>query len=264
MVQQSVALVNGCVIRKTLPGPLDTLMPGLSWGHADALFTPAFWATQTWIFLEERRGAKLDLHSGETFAEEVAACLLGGYSIRGELAKAAFLRLRDRGLLGVNEPDEWRFEEALREPFSIEGKQVKYRFPRTKARFLAQSIKRLQKNDLPISSGRALRDALVALPGIGMKTASWITRNWLQSDQVAILDVHVQRAGQIIGLFSIADRLPRDYLSMESRFIKFAELLAVPASVLDLVIWKQMRRIPSLVGQNLRASAFPATGRTLE
>ncbi|MDZ3993341.1 hypothetical protein PspTeo4_24872 [Pseudomonas sp. Teo4] len=47
----------------------------------------------------------------------------------------------------------------------------------------------------PLHSGRALRDWLLELPGIGYKTASWVARNWLDADDVAILDIHILRAG---------------------------------------------------------------------
>ncbi|MGK7863061.1 hypothetical protein [Falsiroseomonas sp. E2-1-a4] len=61
------------------------------------------------------------------------------------------------------------------------------------------------------------------LNGIGPTTASWIARNWLGAASVAILDIHVIRAGQLIGLFEQEVRLPRDYFGMERRFLDFAE-----------------------------------------
>jgi thermostable 8-oxoguanine DNA glycosylase len=252
MRQTIAALVDDRVIRRTLPSSTEELAPGVSWGRAEALFTPAFWATQAWIFRNQRREFKPNFRSGQSLAEEVAACILGGYGIRGELSRAAFLRLRERGLLGDQEHDEVQLEKALREPLLINGKIVRYRFPRAKARFLAASLARLHDMEVPTSSDRAFREALLVLPGIGLKTASWITRNWLDSNNVAILDVHVQRAGQLLGIFREEDRLPRDYLSMEERFLRFAALLDEPASILDLVIWTQMRRIPSTVSQTLK------------
>jgi N-glycosylase/DNA lyase len=251
MAQVAITLAGDRIIRRTLPDPDEELMPGLVWGRAEALFTPAFWATQVWIFREQQLVAKPDLRSGESLAEEVAACLLGGHGIRGELGRAAFLRLRDRGLLEYV-PDEYQVEVALREPLLVGGKWVRYRFPKAKAKFLSLSLSRLQEIDIPLDSDRTFRNALLALPGVGMKTASWITRNWLKSDQVAILDVHVMRAGQILGVFREEDRLPAGYLSMESRFLQFSKLLGEPASILDLVIWMLMRRVPSITVQMLR------------
>lgn len=254
MVQVIHALVKGHVLCRTLPDPSEELLPGLLWGRADALFTPSFWAAQTWMFREERGGHKPDFRSGRTLPEEIAACLLGGHGIRGELSHAAFLRLREQGLLeGV--PREDLLEAALREPLVIAGKPVRYRFPRVKASILASSLSQVRGESIPLNPHRAFRNSLLSLPGVGPKTASWITRNWLQSDCVAILDVHVQRAGEMLGIFSDRDRVQRDYFSMEERFLGFADLVGEPASILDLVIWRQMRRASSTVAQILGSSS---------
>jgi thermostable 8-oxoguanine DNA glycosylase len=79
------------------------------------------------------------------------------------------------------------------------------------------------------------------LPGIGPKTASWIARNWLGTDEVAILDVHVLRAGTMMGLFPKNYRMPRDYVFLEERFLALANALNVKASFLDAIIWREMR-----------------------
>jgi thermostable 8-oxoguanine DNA glycosylase len=85
----------------------------------------------------------------------------------------------------------------------------------------------------------------MAIPGIGPKTASWIVRNWTGTDEVAILDVHVIRAGQLIGLFPKHIRLPRDYSALEARFLEFSHALKVRASLLDAIIWREMRVLTS-------------------
>ena len=79
------------------------------------------------------------------------------------------------------------------------------------------------------------------LPGIGPKTASWIVRNWLGSDDVAILDVHVLRAGILMGLFPEDCRLPKDYEVLEKKFLDFARAIQVRASLLDAIMWRDMR-----------------------
>ena len=43
----------------------------------------------------------------------------------------------------------------------------------------------------------SLREFLLQLHGIGYKTASWIVRNFTGSDDVAIVDIHLRRAGVI-------------------------------------------------------------------
>lgn len=261
MDQTLNALVTGRVLTRTLPDPLEELAPGVKWGRAEALFTPAFWAAQVWILREQNWRVIRHMRSGETLEEEVAACLLGGYGIRGELSHAAFVRLRDRGLLGKRAADEESIVQALREALPVGDKAIHYRFPRAKGKLLASCLSNLRSRRLPTTSDVAFRDALLELPGVGLKTASWITRNWLQSDRVAILDIHVQRAGQIMGLFRAEDRLPRDYLPMERRFLAFADALGEPASVLDLVIWTQMRQAPSVVVQMLASVNVNTMGR---
>jgi thermostable 8-oxoguanine DNA glycosylase len=81
----------------------------------------------------------------------------------------------------------------------------------------------------------------MGLPGIGPKTASWIVRNWTGTDEVAILDVHVLRAGQLMGLFPREIKLPRDYGRLEQIFLEFSKALNVRASLLDAIIWREMR-----------------------
>ena len=87
-----------------------------------------------------------------------------------------------------------------------------------------------------------LRRKLLELEGVGPKTASWIVRNLLGTDEVAILDIHVLRACQAMQLFPDAVSLPRDYVPLEKRFLAFASAIAVRASILDMVMWVEMRR----------------------
>jgi thermostable 8-oxoguanine DNA glycosylase len=89
-----------------------------------------------------------------------------------------------------------------------------------------------------------MRNDLMAFPGVGPKTASWIVRNLTGSNDVAILDVHVIRAGQTMGLFPHEIRLPHDYEVLEDLFLKFANGIGVGAASLDALIWSQMRRLP--------------------
>ena len=83
----------------------------------------------------------------------------------------------------------------------------------------------------------------MGLPGIGAKTASWIVRNHRGSDAVAIIDIHILRAGRHIGVFPVSWQPQRHYTQLECAFLKFAEALGVRASLLDALIWDYMRRI---------------------
>ena len=101
----------------------------------------------------------------------------------------------------------------------------------------------------------------MTLPGVGAKTASWIVRNWLGSDQVAILDIHVVRAGLLMNLFSPQDDVRKNYPCMEAKFITFSRALGVPTSGLDALIWKMMRTTPKLVKRLLNRTAVAAQER---
>ena len=98
-----------------------------------------------------------------------------------------------------------------------------------------------------MSSGRALRDWLLELPGIGYKTASWIARNWLDADDVAILDIHILRAGALAGFFSSGLTVERHYLQLEAEFLALSKAIDVRPSRLDALMWYQMMSAPSVV-----------------
>src|SRR6185436_19848337 len=92
---------------------------------------------------------------------------------------------------------------------------------------------------------------LLDIPGVGYKTASWIARNWLNSDDVAILDIHIQRAGRLVGLFPDELTVQKHYLKLEALFLEFSRTLGVKASELDAVIWMEMMSSPNSVGDLL-------------
>lgn len=132
----------------------------------------------------------------------MGACLLGGHGIPAAIGLAAFNKLKDCGAFDAQPPSEATLYEWLSEPIKTGKKSVRYRFARQKSRYLSVALNRLDVEMPPTDSGRALRDWLTSIPGIGHKTASWIARNWLCADDVAILDIHILR---------------RDYLQVFSR-----------------------------------------------
>lgn len=226
-----------------LPDPEAEVLPGVSWGRFDNFFTPAYWASQVWLNDAETTYKKYRL--GDTLAEEVAACLLGGYGIPSEVGIAAFQRLKGKKLLDQT-PSAREIEAVLSKPLEVNGRNVRYRFARQKALYLAEALRRLKVQVPPAAPARSFRAFLLDVPGIGPKTASWITRNWLDSDEVAILDVHIIRAGVAAGIFPKHPNISRSYYQLECRFIQFAEALKCRAAVLDNFIWNQMRRIGHL------------------
>ena len=220
-----------------LPCPSEQVLPGVIWGSHDQLFTPAYWVVQVW--LKERTGDSIPNRFGETLIEETAACILGGYGIKAEVGVAAFKKLREEGLLSGKRVTEQEILNALSEPLLVGGRTVKYRFIKQRSRYLSGTINGILADEPP-RTDIELRNWLLKFPGVGFKTASWITRNWKESDAVAIIDVHLLRAGQIIGLFG-RQKPSTDYLELEELFLEFARSLSVRASVLDAIIWFQMR-----------------------
>lgn len=157
-----------------------------------------------------------------------------------ELGLAAFSRLRQSGLLS-GAPSEDELVDVLRTPFLINGRKRHYRFVRQRSRTLSAVLCAVRNSTMPGTDERECRTWLLQFSGIGLKTGSWITRNWFSSNVVAVLDVHIYRAGVIAGVFRLSDSIARDYLSMEERFLIFAQRIDVPPSILDGLMWQHMR-----------------------
>jgi thermostable 8-oxoguanine DNA glycosylase len=244
-MNQTAAIVTRTgSIQVELPSADVEVMDGVRWGSVDAFPAPAYWAYQV---VARRLVAKPAAYRlGRTLAEEVAACLLGGHGIPATVGLAAYNRMRERGALSGVPVSEEDLEALLREPLDVGGRSVRYRFAAQKARYLAAALP-LAHAAPKFNAGRQLRDWLLAVPGIGHKTASWIARNWLDADDVAILDIHIMRVGQVIGLFPRSLTVERHYTELEERFLEFSSALDVRASELDAVIWWEMASSPLTV-----------------
>jgi thermostable 8-oxoguanine DNA glycosylase len=159
-----------------------------------------------------------------------------------ESNEAAWRVLLDAGLLEPGRrPSEREIEVLLRQPMEVCERIQRYRFPAAKARILAGALAAIEDFPPEIGNARGFRDVLMRIKGIGPKTASWVVRNWLGADDVAIIDVHVHRVGLYLGLFQGEWKLPRDYCRMEERFLAFAKALGIRASLLDATIWREAR-----------------------
>lgn len=234
-------------------------MSGILWGSADEFGTPAFWKLQT--SLKRQLGEFADHRLGETLLEEVAACLLGGYGIPAEVGLVAFERLRNEGLLNGMATQEW-IADALDRPMTVGGVERRYRFARQKSGYLAHSLAIVRT--LPEEcSDLELRSMLLDLPGIGPKTASWIVRNYRNSDSVAILDIHVVRACAAMGLFPAEVELGKSYFDLERAFLEFCVAIDEPPAVVDALMWDAMRRIGP-TARRRRTSARQADDSTAD
>lgn len=249
MIQSFSLLCNDVIETIQLPNPQENILPGIAWGRFQDFFTPAYWYTQVWA--SEKRGLHGSQRLGASLAEEIAICLLGGYGMVAEHGLAAFEQLRGYGFFSRYLSEE-EIMRILQTPLHIGGRQVHYRYPRQRSKYLYQAMRRLEDEEPPQLNDRKFRSWLMSFNGIGPKTASWITRNWLSSDNIAVIDIHIQRSGMIIGLFEPYLNPIKDYFEMENRFLIFASAIRVRASVLDAVIWSHMRMMKKVA---LRVSA---------
>ena len=246
-MQTAYAIVEGEIASWTLPAPEEEVMPGVPWGTVSDVLSPAYWTAAA-------RSAPEATHAfvclDGNLAAEVAFCLLGGHGIAAEIALAAYERLAQEGTFDVKAAaSATRLLEALQRPLIVEGRQVRYRFPRQRSDRIARALALLRDRPLRAHDPRLFRTDLMMIPGIGPKTASWIVRNHTGSDEVAILDIHIVRACQAMKVFGRDIRLPRDYEQLEERFLTFARRIGVGAAVLDAVMWSQMRRLPMEVAR---------------
>lgn len=249
MKQEIVAKVGGKVSKLLLPSAKEEVLQGVCWGDCAFIFTPAYWKTLAWMMGDAKpRHHRL----GDNLTEEIAACLLGGYGIPSEVGLAAFDQIKRCGILDGNYYTSDEIYEILSKPLICGSKSIRYRFAKQKSNYLSKALKKLCDSDAPIDDHRKFRHWLLEFEGIGYKTASWITRNWLHSDEVAIIDIHIHRAGILIGLYSATDSPSKNYLNMEEKFLAFAQIISVKASQLDALIWREMKNSGSMALRSLK------------
>ncbi|MDU6375545.1 MAG: endonuclease III domain-containing protein [Bradyrhizobium sp.] len=232
-----------------LPDPEAPLIGGLRWGAFEHPLTPAFWVAQAWMTGKPSQNA---FQLGRSLEEEVVYCILGGYGIPAEVGLAAAERVCG-ALADLSDGVRLhaRLRELLRYPLQIGGRSVRYRFAAQRAEYLAGALAMLPSIEEVAISDVALRNALLGLPGVGPKTASWIVRNRRASDEVAILDVHIVRACRIMGIFPHAADPVRLYFELERRFLEFCRITGSAASSMDAVMWSTMRGLSQKFMQQL-------------
>ena len=223
--------------------PNEEILPGVRYGQPDELLTPAYWVMRCKV---AQSSEKSFVSQHGSLREEVGFCLLGGYGVTLEVADAFFQFLKKQGVFRDGaETSRHDILRMLLTPIDIDGSPRKYRFPQQRAHRLHEAMQRLDSLTLELKDPVQFRDQIQSLNGVGPKTASWIARNWLDTDNVAILDIHVLRAGWAINLFDLKCKLPQDYSKLEYKFIVFAKTLQVRASELDAIMWSDMRKFGS-------------------
>jgi N-glycosylase/DNA lyase len=250
-MQSSFVWNGSTMVSIDLPSEDEEVIPDVKWGAVCAFPSPAYWKYQ--VLARRIQGTQIHYQLGRTLAEEIGACLLGGHGIPAAIGIATFEHLKQRGAFDSRSPDDARLFEWLSEPIQYGNKTIRYRFAKQKSKYLAAALSKLDSESIPNDTGKALRSWLLEVPGIGYKTASWITRNWLGADDVAILDIHLLRAGRLGGFFAPKLTVERHYLELEEQFIAFSNGLGVRASELDAVIWYEMMASPYSVRQAMKS-----------
>jgi hypothetical protein len=177
---------------------------------------------------------------------------------------AAFRAVRAAGLIATNPaPTSRAIERILSQPLVLEPgrRPIRYRFPLQRANRVSRALQFLSDRQVPEDAWE-LRDWLLDVPGIGPKTASWVVRNWHGTDGIAIIDVHVHRAGLAAGFFLPSWKLPRDYALFEAAFSQVARIGGVSTAALDARIWRDLSFL-GRAGGLLVGSAAAATAATL-
>jgi N-glycosylase/DNA lyase len=232
------------LVQLDLPPEKNEVLPSVEWGNATGFPTVAYWLYKV---LEKRiTGDLIRYKLGNSLLEEIGACLLGGHGIPAANGLAAYEHLRSKGAFDGNLYREEDIYEWLSAPIPLNGKTFKYRFAKQKAKYLHSAINKVSEENAPIESGKALRNWLLDIKGIGPKTASWIARNWLDADDVAILDIHIYRAGVLGGFFHEKMTIEKNYQDLEERFVALAMSMQVRTSELDAVMWYEMQNSPSV------------------
>ncbi|OOE36455.1 8-oxoguanine DNA glycosylase [Salinivibrio kushneri] len=221
-----------------VPAADNEVMDGVKWGDCFTLFTPAYWYSQ---FKMQPHASNQEYRKKSNLVDEVVFCLLGGFGITAEMSSAVFDKCKHFGLLEKMPSDEKEWLKVLGSSFLIDGSTKRYRYPNQKSRYLAGAMQFLKDGPFNNLEGKPLRDELLNVPGVGAKTAGWIVRNHTNTDDVAILDIHIHRAGVIAGFFDKNDDIQSDYYEMEERFLTFCKSLGVKPSLFDYFLWDQMR-----------------------
>ena len=221
-------------------------------GHEWQLGTAAYWESAADLTTNPP-----SYRLGTSLIEELAACIIGGFGMTWDIVQPYLERLRVDGVLDAGErPSPERVEALLRNPVVVDGRARRYRFPRQRSMRLCAAFDYVSRLDTDALEDRELRNALSLSPGIGLKTASWIVRNLRSSNAVAIIDIHVARAGVVAGVFDSRWHVARDYMLYEEAFLSWSHAGNVGAAKLDAVIWSALSGKGSWSRQILGTETF--------
>ena len=195
-----------CIDEREKITRLSQTVSDINWKEAGRRFTKSYWEVQYHLVDSSYSNYQI----GANLKEEVVACLLGGYGLKAELGLLAFHRIKNLRLINAKAMLS-EIENAISKPFKLDGKEVHYRFPHQKSRYVFNFLQRDDIEELEHLCGSKLRNRLLSIKGIGPKTASWIARNHGNCEDVAIVDIHIYRAGRLAGFVNPLWNMQKDY-----------------------------------------------------
>lgn len=191
---------------------------------------------------------------------ELVSCILGSRVIY-ETSKECMIQLQSEDALKtskiIREPQAAKnqiskeLSKPIYPPFSNnEGR--KYPFPKSKSDYIIRTCQEIYVNNSTTLKGilcegkdeKTVREILIKLCiGIGPKQASLFLRNVGYSENIAILDSHVLRYMDFLGLRDKKNNIYtlKQYTEHESVLLSYANSLNKKMSTLDLAIWIVMR-----------------------
>ncbi len=232
-----------------LPASTKTLrlLPGITWGRPEQVFSPSFWRYQHWVEIEVPGANPPRCRlGGGSLKEETIACMLGGHGLPAETSLAYFQFMKRSGFFDSPPRRLEEVEEILLTPVKVGKSLRRYRFWKSRSQAIfavlskhEENLSRLEDSNAPAQD---LRRGLLEFPGIGLKTASWIARNWLDAEDVAVIDVHILRSLARLGYSIEGIHRSHAYFEAERKFLALACSLGTRPQSLDLVMWAVMRQ----------------------
>lgn len=203
--------------------------------------------------IRERATSNTAVPSEAVLWKELSCCILSS-QVKYPTAVAAAEAIAEKGALLSHEPvtpDALR--ETLAAPLSVEGRQVRYRFARSKAQQLSEAHAAINAQSGGLSAKlesfdngeHARRWFVQHAPGLGPKQASMFLRNTGMTYDLAVLDRHVVEYMDYVGLH-VAGRNSTTsslagYTSREAVLKSYAQGLGMAVGLMDWAIWIVMR-----------------------
>lgn len=191
---------------------------------------------------------------------ELCLCILSS-NVPYELAKSAFLHLRDAQLLRperiIESPNSTKqiaheLSRRIYLPKKKDGSYRKYRFPNIRAQNIVSAAQTLYLKSSGLfgllkkaRSEREARDFLAKnIAGVGLKQASHFLRNIGYSNSLAIIDSHViafLKEVEVVPQRKIKTVTPEIYMKLERILQDLCKSLDLNMSIFDMAIWHYMR-----------------------